>query len=237
MAGCATAPADDTGSSSAAVIAEETVETYAAVAQVTAAFAEAAAQAGTGEAPAAAEPAAGCTRAEWTILDPLRLTLHFDGCVTPAGETLDGRVTGWLQYDGVDGAIGIAVDDLSLGTQRLDGFLVLATDGPDATLIDASISLENDDGSLALELDARFSTAGGVLQLDGTGAFEKDGDAWTAAASAVRWEDPGACHPTAGALDLTAPGLPPTHVTLRSADMLIQVGSFPAFPHPYPACR
>jgi hypothetical protein len=258
FAGCTTTPPDDgvgggreelTSAETAAVL---TSVSYVARAVDSVATRAEAARAGaepmpvpdeptpiTGEPAPVDEPGAGaCTTFEWSVLDPLRLTVHFDECVTPSGERIDGSVTAWLEYEGTSGAIGVALDDLEVGAHGMGGFVILSGDAAtEAVLIEADLYLASPEGTVALVLDAAFTAPGGALTLDGSASFEKDdGDDWTAVATAVQWADPAACHPTSGALDLSATGFPPTHVTLREHDMLVQVGTLPAFPYPYLPC-
>jgi hypothetical protein len=185
------------------------------------------------------EPGAGaCTRLEWNIADPLRLTIHFEGCTTSTGEPLNGSITGWLRYGGTEGAIGVELGDLQVGAHRMGGFVILSGDGASETvMVEADVYLESPEGTVNLELAAAITAPGGNLTIDGSARFVKDdGDDWSAVASSVAWENPAVCHPTSGALDLSSTGWPPTHVTLRARDMLIQVGTLPPFTYPYAPC-
>jgi hypothetical protein len=240
LSGCATETAPETGKSAQALTAE-TVEAVALVGQV-AADLEGLTEADSAEGPAPAGDdegaSAACTAVDWNILTPLRVGLVFTNCVTASGELVNGQATAWLSYDGVDGQVGVQIDELAVGQKRLDGFLVVASDGPDAILVDTDVHYADLDAAVDVRvtLAARIDTSSGAPVLDGAGTFASDGEVWTASASALRFGDPASCLPTSGSLDIDAPTLPVIEVVFADGTMGVTVGGFPV-PPPTLACQ
>ena len=87
---------------SSALLTAQTVEAVTTIGQVAATLSVLTQQDGTsmpaiedpaprGDGPGAGEPAEPCTQIEWSILDPLRVTLRFADCPTASGETFHSK--------------------------------------------------------------------------------------------------------------------------------------------------
>ena len=162
--------------------------------------------------PGGAEPidaeTEACTSLEWNVTDPLRLTIYFADCVSGTGESINGSIAVFLNYDGVRGAVGIDVDMLQVGARYLDGFLVVSSDRTDFQ-VDCDVTYIDADTNLGVVMSgANLSVQADGVHFDGSGILEDDGERYAFDANDLAWTDPGACYPTQGSLDLELPGQP-----------------------------
>lgn len=189
-------------------------------------------------APMMGEGAEGCSRLEWNVLDPLRLTAYFTACPQETGETLTGSASIFLQLEGDENSLGVEAD-LRTETWSLEGFFVITAE-PGVLRFNTDIDYAGPSGSVRLILeDATITTVGEALVLDGSGTVTVDGQTWSADAMGVTYTDLECAYPTSGSANLTLPGSPPITLVFAEEDgtpvVYAQFSALPPIPY-YPTC-
>jgi len=156
-----------------------------------------------------------CVSAAWTIFDPLHLAIDMDSCVLPDGQTIDGRIDGWLQYQGVQGSFGLGFDRLSVGSQTLTGLLVGSAIEPEGARFALDADFADAATGLGLVLDgAVVEIVPDVVTLDGAGSVAAGPDLFAVQIlDTLRWDDPTSCYPTTGRLSVSGAGQPAIEAT------------------------